>query len=106
MLDPTRHETRGAKLGSRVGVAKKSESEYSTSVKAVQLRQRRSLMTEDELNVERAAARDRQAKRQAKRKIIASAEYKGLDEAGRQRLLDDKLQALEDVRNTKGISGT
>ena len=106
MLDPIRTETRGAKLGSRAGIAKKKEADYSTSSRAIKERERKSLLSEEQLQVERALARDRQARRQAKKKILASVEYEALDEAGRKAFLEQKLRTLDNIRNDKGISGT
>ncbi len=68
-------------------------------------RERKITISKEQLEVQRALARDRQTRRQARKKILASAEYQSLDNDGKQKYLESKLRQLNDIRDTKGISG-
>ena len=102
MLDSNWIKTRGIKLGTNAEISQKLKSEYSQSTRAINERQRHSIMTEKELTVQWAYNQDRQVICQVKKK--AEQAVNNLEEEERKKFVEDKIQSLSNLWQTRGIS--
>ena len=102
MLDSNWIETRSVKLETNAEISQKLKSEYSQSTRAINERQRHSIMTEKELTVQWVYNQDRQVIHQMKKKAEQTAN--NLEEEERKKFVEDKIQSLFNLWQARDIS--
>ena len=102
MLNSNWIETCSVKLETNAEISQKLKSEYSQSTRAINEQQRHSIMTEKELTVQQIYNWDRQVIHQIKKKTEQAVN--NLEEKERKKFVEDKIQSLSNLWQTRGIS--
>ena len=102
MLNSNWIKTHSVKLETNAEISQKLESEYSQSTRAINERQRHSIMTEKELTVQWVYNWDRQAICQIKKKTEQTVN--NLEEKERKKFVEDKIQSLFNLWQARDIS--